>query len=100
MIQIAFMTSARKIIRFRIQSKTIVYFDDVWKEGIQVMPKDQNLIERLVRSGKPTLKMMAALIIDSNQGDNLKEYEECKNEEELADMIRKESNSKGLKEVK
>ena len=99
MIQLAFMTSARKVIKFTIHNRTIKYFDDIWKEGIQIMPKDQNLIEKLRRSGKSNLKIMAALIIDSNKGQNLKEYEKCKTEEQLAEMVRKDCANKGLMEV-
>ena len=100
MIQLAFLTGARKIIKVQIIGRKIIWFDDIWKNGVQIMPKDQNLIEKLVRSGKQAMRIQAALIIDSNKGDNLKEYEKCKNEEELANMIRKEFNNKGVMEVK
>jgi len=100
MLQISFITGARKIIKFTIKGKVITYFDDIWKDGIQIMPKDQNLIEKLRRSGKLNLKLMAALIIDSNSGDNLKEYEKCQTEEDFAKMIRKDASGKGLMEVR
>ena len=100
MIQLAFITGARKIIKVQIIQKKIIWFDDIWKNGIQIMPKDQNLIEKLRRSGQPAMKVQAALIIDSNSGDNLKEYEKCKSEEDLANMIRKEFNTKGVMEIK
>jgi len=100
MIRLAFMTGARKIIKVVIEGRKIIWFDDIWKDGIQIMPKDQNLIEKLRRSGKPAMKMQAALILDSNKGDNLRQYEKCRNEEELATMIRNEFNNKGVMEVK
>jgi len=100
MIQLAFITGARKIIKVQIIGRKIIWFDDIWKNGVQIMPKDQNLIEKLRRSGQPAMKVQAALIIDSNSGDNLKEYEKCKSEEDLANMIRKEFNTKGVMEIK
>ena len=103
MIQLGFITGARKMIKVQIIDKKIIWFDDIWKNGVQIMPKDQNLIEKLRRSGQPAMKMQAALILDSNKGDNLREYEKCCKksniEEALADMVRKEFNNKGVMEV-
>jgi len=100
MVRLAFMAGNRKIIRFIIENKKITYFDDIWKSGIQIMPKDQNLIEKLQRSRKPALMLMAKLIRESNSGAELKEYEGCSNDEQVAGMVRKDCNSKGLMEVK
>ena len=100
MIQLAFITGQRKIIKFHIIGNKVIYFDDMWKLGIQILPKDQNLIERLTRSGKPSLRIMAALILDANKGDDFKEYQSCKNEEDIAAFIRKDCKSKGLLEAK
>lgn len=100
MIKIAFIASQRKIIKFEIENKIVIYYDDIWKKGIQLIPKDQNIINKLRRSGKMNLKMMVALILDANKGENLKEYNACKTDEEVADIIRNESKSKGLMEIK
>jgi len=99
MIQLAFLTGARKVIKVQIIGKKIIWFDDIWKNGVQIMPQDQNLVEKLRRSGKPAMKLQAKLIIESNSGDNLKEYEKCHTEEQLATMIRKEFQSKGVMEI-
>ena len=88
------------MIKVQIIDRKIIWFDDIWKNGVQVMPKDQNLIEKLRRSGQPAMKVQAALIIDSNSGNNLKEYEKCKTEEDLATMVRKEFQTKGVMEIK
>lgn len=100
MINLAFLAGNRKIIRFSVDNKKIVYFDDIWKQGIQIMPKDQNIIEKLQRGRKPALKLMAKLIKETNSGSELKEYESCKGDEDVANMIRKDCKSKGLMEVK
>ncbi len=100
MIKLAFLASQRRIIKFEIENKVIKYFDDMWKDGVQIMPKDQNLVEKLRRSGKQALKVMAALILDSNKGKDLKEYLNCKDDEAIAEFVRKDCKSKGLMELK
>lgn len=99
MIKLAFITSQRKIIRFEIERKIVRYFDDIWKKGVQLFPKDQNLIERLRRSGNPNLKSLATLIIDANKGKQLEEYQNARNDEEISKIIIKDCKSKGLMEV-
>lgn len=94
------MAPQRKIIKIEIDNRIVTYYDDIWKQGVKIFPKDMNLIERLRRSGKYNLKMMAALIIDANKGKNFEEYQKCKSDEEIASFVRKDCRSKGLMEVK
>jgi len=98
-MKLVFMAAGRKMVSFEVENKVVKYFDDFWKDGIQIYPKDQNLIEKLRRSGKHNLKMMAALILDANKGKELKEYEKCKTDEDVVKIIRKDCKSKGLVEV-
>ena len=100
MITIAFIAGNRKIIKFSIEGRIVNYYDDIWKKGVQILPKDQNLIEKLQRSGKENLKIMARLIREANSGENKREYDKCHTEEQIANMIRKDCNEKGLMEVK
>ena len=100
MIKLAFVTGTRKIIRFEVNKQFVNYFDDIWTNGIQIYPKDQQMIERLRRGGKINLKLMAALLIDANSGQDLKDYESCMgNEEKIAEFIKKDCKSKGLMQV-
>ena len=98
-MKLLIFSAQRKIIRFTIDKRKIIYFDEVWKNGIQIYPLDKLLVKRMTISRKPTVSAMGLLIIEANQGKNLEEYEACKSEESLADMIRKEALSKGLVEV-
>jgi len=101
MIKIAFITGNRKVIKFEIDGTRVIYFDELWKQGIQIYPKDSNLILRLKNSRKPNLQVMAVLILDANKGKDLEEYESCNgNEGAIADFIRKDCKNKGLMEVK
>ena len=101
---LGFMHSSRKIIKFTIDGRVVTYFDDIWKEGIQVMPsqnpKMRNMIKKMLRNPKELVKQTAYYIIDANSGKNLEEYQACKTEEELADLIRKDCKEKSLTEIK
>jgi len=70
------------------------------EKGIQVYPLDKKLIMKLRRTGDKNMQFMAALILDSNRGKELEEYESCNTEEDIAKLIRKDCESKGLVEVK
>jgi len=101
MIRLAFIGPQRKIIKFHIDGPKVFYFDEIWKDGIQIYPKDAELILKLKNSRKPNLQMMAALIFDANKGKDFEEYESCNgNEGEIAKFIIKDCVSKGLMEIK
>jgi len=109
MLQLAFMTVTRKIITIVIEGKTITYHEDSWgkifPEGIQFMPKDQHTITKLLRMGGDRNEVgspayHAIWIMKENSGESLKEYQKCNSEEELAVIVKKDCESKGLMEVK
>ena len=100
MIRISFMNIQRKIIEFTIEDKVVTYFDEIWKDGIQVMPQNQEVVNSLTKSRKPNLMLMAAFILDTNKEENLEEYNACKTDRELADIIIADALTKGLREIK
>jgi len=103
MIDLAF-TIQRKVIRFRIEDRKIFYFDDNWKDGIQIMPmntpEEKLAVRKMIKSRKQSISAMGLLIADTNLGKEKKEYDMCKTEEELAEMIRKDMKLKGGLEIK
>ncbi len=100
MIKLTFVGPARKIVRFDIEERKVRYFDDIWKSGVQVYPRHDSTIKRLSNSRNADFKVLAALLIDANQGKDLKEYNSCKTEEDIANFIRKDCKSKGLMEAR
>lgn len=90
----------RKIIKFTVEKRLVKYYDDTWKEGIQIYPMDRLLVKKLTLSRKPTLSAQGLLIIDANNGNNLKEYNSCKTDEEIAEFIKRDCLLKGLVEIK
>ena len=99
-MRISFVGPQRKIIAFSIEGKVVRYFDEVWKDGIQIYPLDNKLIKKMRRTGDKNIQFMVALILDSNKGKDLEEYNSCKTEEDIVNFIRKDGKSKGLIEIK
>ena len=99
-MKLSFVGPQRKIIEFEIEEKVVTYFDEVWKKGIQVYPLNNKLITKMKRTGDKDLQFRAALILDANKGKELEEYKSCNTEEDIAKLIRKDCESKGLVEVK
>lgn len=103
MISLIF-TAQRKMVRFLIDGRIVKYFDDTWKGGIQILPSQtpemRLMLKKMLVSRKESIKMVGALIVDANSGENKKEYDSCKTEEDIAKMIRKDCLTKGLVEVR
>jgi len=103
MIRLVF-SAQRKTIRFSIEDKVVKYFDDNWKDGLQIMPSQtpemRLMLRKMLLSRKPSIKTVGTLIVDANAGKNKEEYDNCKTEEEVATMIRNDCLKKGLVEVK
>lgn len=93
------MTASRKIVSFKVNKKTVTYFDEIWENGIQILPKDSKVMLKLMQSRKKDIKVIAALILDANKGKNLKEYNACKTEQELIEVVSRECLEKGLLKI-
>lgn len=100
-IKIGF-TYNREIIFFEIENKKIKYFDRKWNQGVQFMPKDPELIKKLIMSRNkiPMSQQILDWVQQSNSGKNLEEYSRCTTDEEVAAIVRRDAASKGLVEVK
>ncbi len=99
-MKLSFVGPQRKIIEFEIEGKEVTYFDEMWKKGISVYPLDNKLITKMKRTGDKSMQFMAALILDANKGKELEEYKSCNTEEDIAKLIRKDCEGKGLMEIK
>lgn len=102
MIKVSFIASNRDVIYLIIDNRKIVYFDKIWTNGIQFMPKDHQLILKLMQSSRklPYATNIISWINDANSGKNLEEYNQCKSDEELAELVKRDGKEKGLLEVK
>ena len=100
MIKLAFIGPNRKIISFTVEERKVIYFDEIWNNGIQIYPYPKALVKKLFMSRRPQLMAYAELISASNRGKELEEYEKCKNDEEIGEIIRRDCLSKALIEIK
>lgn len=99
MVQLAFIGPQRKVIRFEIEGLVVRYYDDMWNNGIQLYPMLKENVKYLLASRSPRMKAVGLLIFDANRGKNLEEYEICKTDEDVAEIIRRDCKLKGLKEI-
>lgn len=99
MKEILFVGPQRKMIKFRVDGKQVLLYDDHWKDGIQIFPFDKKLHRKLSHAKRERLKATAVLIFDANSGKNLEEYEACETEEDIITIIRRESKAQGLLEA-
>lgn len=95
-------TIQREVIRFRVEDMKIIYFDRKWQRGIQFIPKDPKFMFKLITSRNrfPMANKIIQWVNNANTGKNLEQYKSCKNNEELAEIVRKDAKSKGCVEIK
>ena len=103
MLKLLFLTPDRKTITFVIDGAKVTIYNEQYRAmgGFTIYPKDPKLIVKMIASRKPTLKVMAAIMMDLNKGENLNEYNENKHsEEKLGEIMRKAMKEKGMMEAK
>jgi len=88
----------RETMQWKVDNKLVTYKDRRWPGWIQVIPQDDALLKRLQEIGG-SVQVLSALIIDANSGKNLKEWENAKNDQEVADIIVKDSKLQGCRIV-
>lgn len=102
MINLSFIAQNRDIINLRIDGRVITYYDKIWNSGVAFLPKDPKFVLKLLMSRNriPFANNIIQWLNEANSGKNLEQYNNCKTEEDLAEMIRLDAKSKGLLEVK
>lgn len=88
-------TYEREIISFEIFRKIIVYKDRKWPLGFQFMPKDPKIIKAIIMSRNKIRHSMINWIKEANSGNNLIEYQNAEDDEELAKIVQRDAELKG-----
>lgn len=97
MIKLSFSLN-KEVMNFRIDNKKIYYSDRLWKDEIRVVPKDEQFISKVLKNrNKFNTKIINSFNLNERQQ---KEYDECKDEEEVAVVIIKDMSRKGGKLLK
>lgn len=97
MIKLTFMFG-REIMYFLIKGREIYYSDRIWKDAIRCIPKDEKFIEKIRNSrNKYSPKLIEMFSLSEKQE---KEYNECEDEDALAEICINDMHKKGIKLVK
>ncbi len=94
MIKLIF-TAGRETITIEVEDKIVVYRDRKFPQGIKVLPKDKNFETIVLMSRNRIPKEVIDLVRDANQGKNLQEYQEAKNDEDLVKIVKRDAELKG-----
>lgn len=97
MIRLTFMVN-REVMNFHIEGKIIRYVDRKWKDWIQCIPYDTELRKKIMLSRN---KFPNTLLQFFNLSEaEIREYENAKDDNELAEIIIKDAKSKGCRLLK
>ncbi len=95
MIKLIF-TNGRETISFEVSDRVITYKDRRFTDGFTVMPLTTELNKKLLMPRINRIPVeIVDLIRDCNHGKNLEEYQNAKDDEELATIIKRDAASKG-----
>ena len=84
----------REHLQFYIRDKIIYYTDRKWKNWVQCIPKDKDLIKIILKSRNAVPHQLAELFNLSKE--EMKEYNDAKDDDELAKIIKMDGKGKGL----
>ena len=94
MIKLLF-TIGREIISIEIEGKIVIYKDRKFPNGIKFLPMDNNFEKIVIMSRNRIPKEIIELIGDANSGKNLLEYQNAKDDEALATIVKEDAILKG-----
>ena len=85
----------RELLNFIVRNKDIFYTDRKWKKWLQCMPQNDEFIKKIRMSRNAFPAFLTQLFNFS--AEELKQYDNCKDEKDVAIMIKKDAASKGCK---
>ena len=83
----------KEMFRITIQDKNIWYNDRFWKRAIRLIPKDKDFILKIIKS-RNRLPNQLSNLFELTEREK-REYENAKNDEELARICIYDIKSKG-----
>jgi len=90
-------TIQREAFYLEIIGKEIFYGDRIWKNKIRIVPKDEGFERKIImsRNKYPNLNMKTFNDFFNLNEEERKEYENAKDENELADICIRDVKKKG-----
>ena len=94
MIRLVF-TYNHEVLLFDINNKVIYYRDRKWPNGVQFIPKDVELVKKILFSRNKISNQLIQWIHEANTGKNLEEWQACVDDEAVADIVKRDAKLKG-----
>lgn len=92
----AIFTHGNEVIHFTIApDKTIRYADRKWTAGIQFIPKDNSFVRTVIMSRNRISQQMVQWIEEANTGTSLEEWNSCKTDMDVLEIIKRDAALKG-----
>jgi len=88
-------TFNQEVLLFDINNKEIIYRDRKWPNGLRFIPKDPELVKMVIMSRNRIGNQLITWINDANSGKNLAEWEECKDDDDVAEVVKKDAKMRG-----
>lgn len=80
---------------FEINQKKIRYTDRKWPKGINFIPKDEGFVRQVIMSRNKIAPIMIKWINDANTGKDYEEWLACKDDYEVAEVVKKDAKFRG-----
>lgn len=88
-------TFERELILFDINNKEIRYYDRKWPKGVRFIPKDEGLVKMILFSRNKYNYKIIEWINEANSGQSLEEWKACKDDQEVAEYVKKDAKLRG-----
>lgn len=88
-------TFNQEVLIFDINNKEIMYRDRKWPKGIRFIPKDEGLVRMIIFSRNKISNQLITWIEDANSGKNRDEWEACKNDDDVAEIVKRDAKMRG-----
>jgi len=88
-------TINKDIIIFDIDNKNIIYRDRKWPNGVRFIPKDADFVKQIIFSRNRISGQLINWINEANSGKSFAEWESCKDDFEVAEIVKRDARSRG-----
>ena len=88
-------TYNHEVVIFEINQKKIRYTDKKWPMGINFIPKDEGFVRQVIMSRNKIAPIMIKWINDANTGKDYEEWLACKDDYEVAEVVKKDAKMRG-----
>jgi len=89
------LTHGQEILIFDIHNREIVYRDRKWPNGVRFVPKDEDFVRKVLYSRNRLSNQLIVWINEANQGKNYEEWQNCADDDAVAEIVIRDAKSRG-----